>query len=67
MKIVPNKLLVAIIGFSSCNFTFAAPDPPAPVPPPPPGLPINGKIWMLVVIVVILAFYKLKYTKKASN
>ena len=67
MKIVPNKIIVLIVGLLSVNFTFAAPDPPAPIPPPPPGLPVDGWLPALIIISLILGFYKIYSIKKASR
>jgi hypothetical protein len=67
MKIVPNKIIVLIIGLLSVNFTFAAPDPPAPIPPPPPGLPIDGGLMVFFLVSLTFAFYKIYTIKKASR
>jgi len=67
MKIVPNKIIVLIVGLLSVNFTFAAPDPPAPVPPPPPGLPLDEGLIVLFFVSLIFAFYKTYRIKKASR
>ncbi len=70
MKVVPNKILVIIVGLLASNLTFAAPNPPEPVPPdnvpPPPGLDINANLVVLFIVVTIYAFYKLRNIKKAS-
>ena len=66
MKVVPNKILVIIVGLLASNLTFAAPNPPEPVPPPPPGLSIDDKLSVMVVLLIIYAFYKLRNIKKAS-
>ncbi|WP_395054230.1 hypothetical protein [Flavobacterium sp.] len=66
MKVVPNKILVIIFGLLASNLTFAAPNPPEPVPPPPPGNPIDGNILVLVVVLLVYTFYKLRNIKKAS-
>lgn len=67
MKVVPNKILVIIVGLLASNLIFAAPEPPQPAPPiPPPGLPIDGNLFVLVVVLLVYAFYKLLNYKKAS-
>ncbi len=67
MKIVPNKIIVLIVGLLCTNFTFAAPDPPEPIPPPPPGLPVDGGLLILFFASIILALYKTYTMKKASR
>ena len=67
MKIVPNKIIVLIVGLLSVNFTFSAPDPPAPIPPPAPGLPVDGGLMVLFFASLIFAFYKIYTIKKASR
>lgn len=50
--------------------SIAAPDPPPPsTPPPPPGLPLDGGLFILTLLSVLLAFYKIYNlnTKKASS
>jgi len=67
MKISPNKILFIIGGFLCCNPTIAAPNPPEPVPPPPPGLSVDGWLVYMVVFSIIIGFYKIYSTKKASS
>jgi len=67
MKIVPSKIVLLFVGLLFSNFIFAAPNPPSPSPPPPPGLPVNEGLVLLVIASVILGFYKIYTTKKASS
>ena len=47
---------------------FAQSDPPPPpTPPPPPGLPLDGGIYLLVILSLCLGIYKLNKLKKASS
>ena len=46
---------------------FAAPNPPAPIPPPP-GTPIDGGVYILIVISLFFGMYSInKKIKKASR
>jgi hypothetical protein len=68
MKIVPMKLIFIFICALCCNFGFAAPNPPPPIPPPPPGLPIDGGIFVLLVVALLFGLYKIQsYKKRATN
>jgi len=72
MKIVPNRIVIILaVFFLSVTNTFADPGPPPPsTPPPPPGLPLDGGIFLLVVVSLCYGIYKLnkiKNIKKASN
>jgi hypothetical protein len=67
MKINPTRIVLFFIGVLCCNPAFASNNPPPPIPPPPPGLPIDEGVILLVFVSMILAFYKLYYTKKVSN
>lgn len=67
MKFDPTKIMVLFIGVLCCNTTFASNNPPPPIPPPPPGLPINEGLVLLIFTGIVLVFYKLYATKKASN
>ena len=72
MKIVPNRFFIILVVFllQQTN-VFADPGPPPPsTPPPPPGLPLDGSLFLLLLLSLCYAFYKLnKITniKKASN
>lgn len=69
MKFRPNTLLLIFVALLSCDVAFSSPSPPAPAPsalPPPVGLPIDNGIWVLVVISILIAFYKLSKIKKTS-
>jgi hypothetical protein len=67
MKILQKKIIILSVGLLLTNTLFAAPNPPSPVPPPPPGLPIDGKLIVLVLIAVLIGFYKTYKIKKASS
>ncbi|WP_396155924.1 hypothetical protein [Flavobacterium sp.] len=72
MKIVPNRIIIFLVVFLVQQATvFAAPSPPPPTtPPPPPGLPLDGGIFLLVLLSVSYGVFKLiniKNIKKASN
>jgi hypothetical protein len=72
MKIVPNRIIIFLVVFLLQQATvFAAPSPPPPTtPPPPPGLPLDGGIFLLVLLSVAYGIYKInsiKNIKKASN
>lgn len=67
MKFAPNKLLMLLALVMYCSITFAA--PPPPTTPPPPGDPIDGGIFIMLIISLLYGFYKMykTNTKKASN
>jgi len=69
MKIVPNRIIVILaVLFLSATNMFAAPGPPPPsTPPPPPGLPLDGGIYLFVLLSITYGFYKMNKIKKASN
>jgi hypothetical protein len=72
MKIVPNRIILILVVFLlSQTSMFADPGPPPPsTPPPPPGLPLDGGIFLLVILSICYGIYKLnkiKNIKKASN
>ena len=66
MRIVPNRIVLSLVGLLGCNVMFAAPDPPPPIPPPP-GLPIDGWITIIVFSKVFFGLYKIYRIKRASN
>lgn len=67
MSVVPSQNIRIIVGILSCNVMFAAPNPPPPTPPPP-GTPIDGGIYILIIISFFLGMYIInKKTKKASR
>jgi hypothetical protein len=60
------RFFLLFAGLLVSNYSSAAPDPPPPIPPLP-GLPIDDGVFVLVVIGVIFAFYKLyQYKKRAT-
>jgi hypothetical protein len=67
MRVVPNKIVCLLLAFMCCDFVFAAPGPPNPEIPPPPGLPVDGWLPALLIISIILGFYKIYSIKKASR
>ncbi|HPW97264.1 MAG TPA: hypothetical protein PK218_01740 [Flavobacterium sp.] len=72
MRIVPNRLIALILAMAlPCGVVFGASNPPPPsTPPPPPGLPIDGSLYVLLVISVVFGIYKVykhHNIKKASN
>ena len=69
MKIVPNKILCALVAVVSGVSAFAGPGANGPPQPglPPPGLPIDGGVLILIVAAILLGFikiYQLKSNKK---
>jgi len=71
MKIVPNKILSALVAISCTIPAVAIPNGPGNGPPapglPPPGLPIDGGIVALgaaALIFGILKIYQFKLNKK---
>ncbi|MDI1316726.1 hypothetical protein [Flavobacterium sp.] len=72
MNTVPKRvLIILVVFFLEQTNVFAAPEPPPPsTPPPPPGLPLDGALYILVMLSVCYGIYKLnqiKSIKKASN
>jgi hypothetical protein len=71
MKIVPNRIIVFLaVLFLHQTSLLAQNDPPPPPtfgPPPPPGLPLDGFIYLLVILSLCFGIYKLNKLKKASN
>ena len=68
MKIVPAIILnfFILLGASA----YAAPEgPPPPGVPPPPGLPIDGGVFLFLVVALVYGLYKIKdiKTKKTLN
>jgi hypothetical protein len=63
-------LVFAFLFLSSLGFAalpspgFATPPPPPPTTPPPPGLPIDGGIFVMVVVGLIFGIYKIYQHKK---
>ena len=72
MKIVPNKIIIILAVFllqQTNVFADGGPPPPS-TPPPPPGLPLDGGLFLLVIVSLCYGIYKLnniKNIKKASN
>ncbi|MEZ4839290.1 hypothetical protein [Flavobacterium sp.] len=68
MRIVPNKFLTTLMGcfigmvsissYASATTNIQNPPPPTP---PPPGLPIDGGVVLLLLIGLLLAFYKYNF------
>lgn len=75
MRIVPDRILFIIFALLLNSGVVVAdnpgpPPPTGPVPPPPPGLPLDGCIYMVLLLSICYGIYKLnkiKNIKKASN
>lgn len=66
MKIPPNRILNLLVFISAS--VFAVPKgPPPPKAPPPPGLPIDGYVFLLLIIAVLYGFYKINNLKLTSK
>ncbi|WP_412987325.1 hypothetical protein [Pontimicrobium sp. IMCC45349] len=63
---IQNKTTIASILFVLISFVCTAQEmPPPPAPPPPPGLPVDGFLWVLLVLGVCYGVFKLiKLQKK---
>ena len=70
MRIIPNRIIMTLVMFLlTLTNVIAAPDPPPPTTPPvPPGLSLDGDLFVLTILCVLFAFYKIYRlnTKKAS-
>ena len=71
MIIVPNRIKVILAVFFVDLVAFAAPgNPPPPTTPPPPGEPIDGGVFLLLIVSLLFGLYKLylvNKNRKASN
>lgn len=70
MKIVQIRIIIFLaVLFLHQTAVYAQTDPPPPPtgPPPPPGLPLDGWIYLLIVLSLCYGIYKLNKLKKASN
>jgi hypothetical protein len=71
MKILSNRIIIFLAAlFLHQTSVFAQTNPPPPPttgPPPPPGLPLDGWIYLLVILSLCFGIYKLNKLKKASN
>ena len=69
MKIVPNRiiLILAVFFLQQTNIFADSGPPPPSSPPPPPGLPLDGGVYVLVLLSIFYGMYKLNKIKKASN
>ena len=59
-----------VLFFLSIASVAAPGDPPPPQPPPPPGFPLDGSVFLLLIISLTYGLFKLrqlKSNKKASN
>ncbi|WP_112113040.1 hypothetical protein [Flavobacterium aciduliphilum] len=66
MKKTTSKIPFLLLSLLFSNLIFATPTPPQPAPPGPPGFPIDENILVLVIACLVLGFYKIYHTKKAS-
>ncbi len=56
---------IFILGAVFVNLTTYAANPPNPGVVPGPGVPINGNIWVLVVLSIMYGIYKIyKFNRK---
>lgn len=61
------KKTLASILFILISFVCSAQAPPPPQPPPGPvGLPIDGSIYLLLVVGLIYGIYKMYRIKRSS-
>lgn len=58
--------MLASILFSLTGFMSIAQDVPPP-PPPPPGLPIDGGVEVLFLVVIIFGVLKIKQINKKET
>jgi hypothetical protein len=56
MKFVPTRILLLLTVFSIAG-TYAQETPPPPPGPPPPGTPVDGYLWLLLVLGIGFAFF----------
>lgn len=59
MKFVPNTILLVIIGFTFSG-VYAQETPPPPPGPPPPGTPVDGFLWLLLLVAISFAFFTMR-------
>lgn len=60
MKIIANKFFINLICLLGVSVVFAGPTPPSPnhkKPPPPPGLPIDGNLYIIVLLAILFGIY----------
>jgi prolipoprotein diacylglyceryltransferase len=69
MKIVPNRIVYALVAMITAVSAFAGPNPNGPPPPglPPPGLPINGGVVALMVVAILFGFFKIQQLKNKKT
>ncbi len=69
MKIYLSKILLFCLVLLGCNVSSASSaNPPQPIDPlPPPPLPINGYIFLLVALAILIGFYKIYCKIKKAN
>lgn len=65
-----NKIITILLVFFGLQGVLAANvTPPPPTPPPPPGLPLDGALFVLIFLALVLGYFlSKKYTiiKKGS-
>ncbi|OYU81446.1 MAG: hypothetical protein CFE23_05010 [Flavobacterium sp. BFFFF1] len=68
MKFVPNKLFIftiftALFAPAMCIAGPPVDGPPPPIPPGPPGNPIDGGIYILLIMAIFYGIYSVNRYK----
>ena len=63
MNKIVSKPFFAVVLFFVTIASQAKQGPPPPLPPPPPGLPIDGYIYVLLVVSLAFGIYKIYNNK----
>ena len=63
MNKIVSKPFFAVVLFFVTIASQAKQGPPPPLPPPPPGLPIDGNIYVLLVVSLAFGIYKIYNNK----
>lgn len=70
MKVTLQKIVLGLVVLLSSQAFYAADStPPPPTPPPPPGLPIDGGLFILFSMALVLGYFASKKyiaSKKSS-
>ncbi|WP_067145434.1 PID-CTERM protein-sorting domain-containing protein [Pseudotamlana agarivorans] len=56
--------LLLLVSFTSMALVQGLPDPGPPPPPPPPGLPIDGGVFMGIVVAIAYGAKKTLFNKE---